>query len=171
MAWASVSGAIDYTTDDGSALFKLRERTILSVMDAKRRYEWSCQRANRHATLARGTNWLTNDGSAKVSSKHMEGMEDAEDIALEAAFPYQERTKRDAPLSKDVETAMQEAYVREFGGLPGSPEAEAAIALRKADVLPSLKRKDMASPASVDAAAVRSAEDWAHRMRPRRRHE
>ena len=168
MAWASVTGAIDYKTDDGSTMFRLRERILLNTVDAQRRFDWYCARAGRHAALARGMSWLNPSSAVKVSGIQVEGMEESEEAALAAAFPYQE-IARTTPLSKDVETAMQDAYVREFGGLPGSPEAETSIEARKEELLPSLKRKGM-SQESPDAAAAASAADWARYMQPRRRH-
>ena len=74
MAWASVIGAIDYSTDDNSLGFRIRENIILDVVSAMRQYDWSQMSAVRNAVLSRGTSWLVPSSSARVSQEFIDSL-------------------------------------------------------------------------------------------------
>lgn len=170
MAWASVSGAIDYSTDDGSPVFRLREQVVLDIVASQRQYEWSTGAALRSAVLSRGTSWLVPDSSAKVAKDQFGTLVAAEKRAIEAAYPYQAPAAETGDgLPADREARMRAIYRQRFGGDPGSKEAEEAIAKMQAQYLP----KNQADPEIVKATGTwRDAEKsklaFAERMKPRR---
>ena len=173
MAWASVSGAIDYSTDDGSPIFRLREEVVLNIVSAQRLYAWNTGMATRNAILSRGTSWLVPSSSAKVAKEQYGGMVSAEKLAMAAAYPYQAPKDDDAgdglPAGKDER--MRAIYRQRFGGDPGSKEAEETIARMQEQHLP----KDQNDPATVRATgtwqdAAKSRLGFSERMKPRRLH-
>lgn len=170
MAWASVSGAIDYSTDDGSPMFLLRERVVLDIVASQRQYEWSAGAALRSAVLSRGTSWLVPDSSAKVAKDQFGILVAAEKKAIEAAYPYQAPAVEVGDgLPTDREVRMRAIYRQRFGGDPGSKEAEETIAKLQAQHLP----KNQADPEVVKSTgtwrdAEKSRLSFAERMKPRR---
>jgi hypothetical protein len=169
MAWASVGGAIDYTTDDGSALFRLRERTVLDVVASQRQAEWSSAAALRHAVLSRGTSWLVPESSAKVAKGESDGMIAAENRAIAAAYPYQADGDGSATVSSSREERMLEIYRQRFGGDPGSPEALETIARMEKEHLPVRADDPELMAATATEHDVSSArQTFSEMMRPRR---
>ena len=172
MAWASVSGAIDYSTDDGSAIFRLREEVVLDIVASQRLYAWNEGMAVRNAILSRGTSWLVPSSSAKVAKEQYSGMVAAERAAMAAAYPYQvPAADAGDGLPADKEERMREIYRQRFGGDPGSKEAEETIARMQDQYLP----KNQSDPETVRATgswqdAVKSRLGFAERMKPRRLH-
>ena len=170
MAWASVSGAIDYSTDDGSPIFRLREEVVLEVVAAQRIYDWNMGMATRNAVLSRGTSWLVPSSSAKVAKEQYGGMAAAEKSAMTAAFPYQvPKDNAGDGLPEGKDERMRAIYRQRFGGDPGSKEAAAAIARLQEQYLP----KNQNDPETVRATgswkdAAKSRVAFAERMKPRR---
>lgn len=169
MAWASVSGAIDYSTDDGSSIFRLREEVVLDVVASQRLYDWNVGMATRNAVLSRGTSWLVPSSSAKVAKDQFSGMVAAERSALAAAYPYQAPRDEVAGLPEGKDERMLEIYKQRFGGPPGSKEAQETLARMEATYLP----KNQHDPETLKATgswqdAVKSRQSFADRMKPRR---
>lgn len=164
MAWASVTGAINYTTDDESTLFKIRESILIDVLDAKRRSDWYYAKSMRHAILSRGTSWLTNESADEVSKFQIEAMGKDEFNILEAVFPYQDNNK---PVSDAQSKAddMAEAFRRAFGGDPDSEEAKNTIEKLKSKYLPPEQKAE-----EIDFKLVsKFNKSWTDKMKPRKR--
>ena len=168
MAWASVIGAIDYSTDDNSLGFRIRENVILDVVSAMRQYDWSQMSAVRNAVLSRGTSWLVPSSSARVSQEFIDSLRKSEARAIQAAYPYQ--AQDDASIQAtlaDRGDHMREVFRQQFGGEPGSQEAAEAIRRLEEQFLPPLETPDTAD-AGVVPAAARDRLSFAERMKPRR---
>jgi hypothetical protein len=168
MAAAAAEGVIDYSSAAvGSPVFALRERTLLRMFDARRRYEWAQALALRHAVLARGMTWLGAEHSAKVSGEHVEGMGEAEAEAMRLYFPHDERHGGN---ENDMQADMLEAYIKTFGGPPGSPEAQAEISRKESELLPPpVDAAAVAASTATDMDGAAARADWADRMKPRTR--
>lgn len=168
MAWASVTGAIDYSTDDGSLRFRLREDIVLDVLASQRNYDWQQWLATRSAIMARGTSWLVPESSAKVSKEFTELLRKAETSAIAAVYPYQDLAERaDSGELEDRGAQMLEAYRRHFGGDPGSAEAEATIQRMREEYLPP-EDNSTEDPAATAGRALAAHHNFAKLMRPRR---
>lgn len=164
MVLASVTGAIDYTTDDGSTLFKIRESALLNVLDSKRRADWYYAKSMRHAILSRGTSWLTNESAAEVSKLQLEAMNADELSILEDVFPYQTVNKAVSTVTGKAEE-MSEAFERIFGGDPSSEVARKTIQELKDKRLPKNQKVE-----NLDMTAVsKFNKSWVAKMKPIKR--